>query len=89
VPLPTPPCSPHGATARPRRRWPRCAPSLTPRKWEIAKLAAAGLTNEQIANRLVVSIRTIHNHLHQAYTKLGVHHRAELGAVVQPPNPHT
>jgi ATP/maltotriose-dependent transcriptional regulator MalT len=65
------------------------APILTPREWEIVKLAAAGLTNEQIANRLVVSIRTVHNHLHQAYAKLGVHRRAELGAVVQPPNPHT
>jgi DNA-binding NarL/FixJ family response regulator len=65
------------------------APSLTPGEWEIVKLAATGLTNEQIANRLVVSIRTVHNHLHQAYTKLGIHRRADLSAVVQPPKPHT
>ena len=58
------------------------SPSLTPRQREIVTLAARGLSNEEIANRLVVSVRTVHNHLHQAYTKLGVHSRAELGGVL-------
>jgi DNA-binding CsgD family transcriptional regulator len=57
------------------------APDLTPRQWEIVKLAAAGLTNEQIAGRLHVSIRTVHNHLHQAYARLGIHGRPELGSI--------
>jgi DNA-binding NarL/FixJ family response regulator len=57
-------------------------PDLTPRQWEIVKLAAAGPTNDEIAERLVVSIRTVHNHLHQAYTKLGVHRRTQLTAVL-------
>jgi DNA-binding NarL/FixJ family response regulator len=60
------------------------APELTPREWEIVRLAASGLTNEDIAKRLVVSVRTVHNHLHQAYAKLGVHRRTELAAVVGP-----
>jgi DNA-binding CsgD family transcriptional regulator len=58
------------------------APDLTPREWEIVKLAASGLTNEDIAHRLVVSVRTVHNHLHQAYAKLGVHRRTDLTAVL-------
>jgi ATP/maltotriose-dependent transcriptional regulator MalT len=59
------------------------APDLTRREWEIVRMAAAGMSNEEIANQLVVSIRTVHNHLHQAYTKLGVHGRAELGDVLK------
>jgi ATP/maltotriose-dependent transcriptional regulator MalT len=59
------------------------APDLTPRQWEIVKLAAAGLTNEEIADRLVVSIRTVHNHLHQAYARLGVRGRTDLASILQ------
>lgn len=59
------------------------APSLTRREWAIARLAAQGLTNEDIADRLTVSVRTVHNHLHHAYTKLGVHHRTELGPILR------
>jgi DNA-binding NarL/FixJ family response regulator len=68
------------------------APGLTRREWAIVRLAAEGLTNEDIAGRLTVSVRTVHNHLHHAYTKLGVHHRTELGPILQaqppPPGPH-
>jgi len=65
------------------------APGLTRREWAIVRLAAEGLTNEDIAGRLTVSVRTVHNHLHHAYTKLGVHHRTELGPILhaQPPPP--
>jgi DNA-binding NarL/FixJ family response regulator len=51
---------------------------LTAREREIAKLAAAGLTNRQIAERLVISERTVHSHLHHTYTKLGVNDRQHL-----------
>ncbi|HZM81158.1 MAG TPA: helix-turn-helix transcriptional regulator [Candidatus Limnocylindrales bacterium] len=57
-------------------------PELTPRQWEIARLAASGLTNQQIAEQLVVSVRTVHNHLNQAYAKLGVHARAQLASLL-------
>ncbi len=55
------------------------APRLTPRELEIAKLASQGLTNREIAERLVTSVRTVDNHLHQAYSKLGIRGREDLG----------
>ncbi|TMR12902.1 hypothetical protein ETD86_31685 [Nonomuraea turkmeniaca] len=58
------------------------APGLTTRELEIAQLAAAGLTSKEIAARLVISVRTVDNHLQSAYTKLGVSSRAELGSVI-------
>ena len=50
---------------------PRAA-GLTPREREIALLAAAGSSSREIADRLVVSVRTVDNHLQNAYRKLGV-----------------
>ena len=47
-------------------------------------MAARGLTNRQIAEQLVVSVRTVDNHLHSAFAKLGVTHRDELAAIVLP-----
>jgi len=52
--------------------------SLTPQQREIATLAAAGLTNKQIAERLYLSPRTVATHLHQVFPKLGVTTRATL-----------
>ena len=52
--------------------------TLTPRELEIARLAAAGLANKEIAARLFLSHRTVENQLHAAYEKLGVQRRAEL-----------
>ena len=54
------------------------APRLTPRELEIARLAARGLTNREIAERLHISVRTVGNHLHQTFGKLGVHGRGDL-----------
>ena len=45
---------------------------LTPREREIALLAAQGLSSRGIADRLVLSVRTVDNHLQSAYRKLGV-----------------
>ena len=52
---------------------------LTKREREIALLGAEGLSSRQIAERLVVSIRTVDNHLARIYDKLGVSGRSELG----------
>jgi ATP/maltotriose-dependent transcriptional regulator MalT len=52
--------------------------SLTRRELEIARLAAAGLSNAAIAERLTVGIRTVEGHLLRASTKLGVRGRAGL-----------
>ena len=57
---------------------------LTAREHEIAGLAARGLSNREIADRFVVSVRTVDNHLHNAYTKLGITQRADLAAILFP-----
>ncbi|SMQ14590.1 ATP-, maltotriose-and DNA-dependent transcriptional regulator MalT [Streptomyces sp. Ag82_O1-12] len=51
---------------------------LTRRESEIAELAAEGLTSQEIAGRLVLSIRTVDNHLQRVYSKLGIASRTQL-----------
>ncbi|MFF5860682.1 ATP-binding protein [Streptomyces sp. NPDC012751] len=51
---------------------------LTPQQLQIARLAATGLTNRQIGERLLLSARTIGFHLYQTYPKLGITNRAQL-----------
>ncbi|MER7899212.1 LuxR family transcriptional regulator [Streptomyces sp. NPDC096046] len=51
---------------------------LTARQRQIVALAAAGLTNRQIAERLTLSIRTVGNHLYSAYARLGASDRGAL-----------
>jgi DNA-binding CsgD family transcriptional regulator len=52
--------------------------SLTPQQLEIAQLAAEGLTNKEIGERLFLSHRTIGTHLYQIFPKLGITSRAAL-----------
>jgi DNA-binding CsgD family transcriptional regulator len=52
--------------------------TLTAQEWEIARLAAEGLTNKQIAERLFLSHRTVGGHLHRLFPKLGIATRAAL-----------
>ncbi|AXG81616.1 LuxR family transcriptional regulator [Streptomyces paludis] len=52
--------------------------SLTPREREVAALASTGMSNRDIADRLVVSVRTVENHLHRIYHKLGITARNDL-----------
>jgi DNA-binding CsgD family transcriptional regulator/tetratricopeptide (TPR) repeat protein len=51
---------------------------LTRREREVAGLAARGRTNREIADGLVVSVRTVENHLQRVYAKLGVSSREDL-----------
>ncbi|MFY1634174.1 ATP-binding protein [Solwaraspora sp. WMMB335] len=51
---------------------------LTPQELQIAQLAAAGLSNREIAEQLFVSPRTVTTHLYRIYPKVGVRSRVEL-----------
>ncbi|MBF4572530.1 hypothetical protein ITJ64_08370 [Herbiconiux sp. VKM Ac-1786] len=58
--------------------------SLSQREREIAGLAVDGCSNREIADRLVLSVRTVETHLLRVYRKLGVRGRTELaGALTQ------
>lgn len=51
---------------------------LTEREREVAFMASSGMTSREIADHLVVSLRTVSNHLQHVYDKLGVRSRTEL-----------
>jgi DNA-binding NarL/FixJ family response regulator len=51
---------------------------LTPREREVMALAAEGLSNEEIANRFVLSPATVKTHVNRAMMKVGVRDRAQL-----------
>ncbi|GAA4970960.1 helix-turn-helix transcriptional regulator [Pseudonocardia tropica] len=54
---------------------------LTAQELRVARLAAAGLTNRQIAAQLLISHRTVGHHLASVYPKLGVTSRTELAQI--------
>jgi ATP/maltotriose-dependent transcriptional regulator MalT len=56
--------------------------ALTPQEFQITRLAARGLQNNDIAAQLFLSPRTVAYHLYNAYPKLGIRSRAELSALV-------
>lgn len=62
------------ATAGPRE----ASPQLTDRETEVLRLVAKGLTYPQIAERLVLSVRTVQNHVQNTLTKLQLHNKAQL-----------
>jgi DNA-binding NarL/FixJ family response regulator len=51
---------------------------LTPRETEILKMVATGMSYRQIADRLVLSHRTVQNHVQNTLRKLQMHNRVEL-----------
>ncbi len=55
---------------------------LTVREREVVLLAAAGTSSKDIAVALALSVRTVDNHLHHAYGKLGITTRRELGVTL-------
>jgi len=68
-------------TARPEEFGPA---SLTPQQVEIAALAATGLTNKEIGQRLYLSHRTVGAHLYRIFPKLGISSRAALADALRP-----
>ncbi|MCG0277101.1 MAG: response regulator transcription factor [Thermanaeromonas sp.] len=53
-------------------------PELTPREEEILRLVAEGLTNQEIARKLFISVKTVQAHRANLMKKLGVHDRVDL-----------
>lgn len=69
---PTPPPVPETTSSTSRHA------ALTPRELVVADLAAKGLTNRQIAARLVLGESTVKTHVHSILRKLGLDHRGEI-----------
>jgi DNA-binding CsgD family transcriptional regulator len=63
------------------RSAPTLAAHLTAREREVAQLAARGLADRTIAEKLELSVRTVETHLARAYAKLGVQGRTDLTSV--------
>jgi DNA-binding CsgD family transcriptional regulator/pimeloyl-ACP methyl ester carboxylesterase len=53
---------------------------LSAREAEVLRLIARGLSNQQIADELVISVRTVERHINHIYGKLGVHNKAQATA---------
>jgi predicted ATPase/DNA-binding CsgD family transcriptional regulator len=79
--------------AEPAAAVPGRAPAgLTRRELEVAELVARGLTNREIAQRLVIAERTVEGHVERLRAKLNVRSRTQIGASVLrqrawPPDP--
>jgi DNA-binding CsgD family transcriptional regulator len=58
------------------------AEALTPSERRVAELAAEGRGNQEIAQTLFVTAKTVENHLGRAYRKLGISSRRELAAAL-------
>jgi DNA-binding CsgD family transcriptional regulator len=66
------------AGGRPRRDRRRGVEALTPSELRVARMAADGQTNRQIAHGLYLTTKTVETHLAHAYAKLGISNRGEL-----------
>ncbi len=66
-----------------RRRDPSLRDELTAQELQIAQLAAEGLSNREIGQKLFVSPRTVSTHLYRIYPKIGISARAELTSALE------
>ncbi|HET9673553.1 MAG TPA: LuxR C-terminal-related transcriptional regulator, partial [Gaiellaceae bacterium] len=71
--------------ARPRTTAISGAESLTPSESRVARMAAEGLTNREIAQALFVTPKTVEVHLGSAYRKLGISSRMQLAEAMAAP----
>ena len=66
------------AGARPRRPWRTGVDALTPGELRVARLAAEGRSNREIAGELYVTLKAVEGHLARVYAKLGIDGRSRL-----------
>ena len=57
---------------------------LTASERRVARMAAEGMSNKQIAQALFVTVKTVETHLHRSYQKLDVTSRAQLAQALEP-----
>jgi DNA-binding NarL/FixJ family response regulator len=65
----------------------RALDRLTDRQRQVAELVAQGLSNEEIAGRLFLSLATVKSHLTASMRRLGVRSRTELAILVTRESP--
>jgi DNA-binding CsgD family transcriptional regulator len=70
--------------SRPRKILRSGTDTLTPSELRVARLAATGQTNREIADALILSVRTIETHLARTYQKLNITNRRELKTTLGP-----
>lgn len=68
--------------ARPRKIVRAGVDALTSSERRVARMAAEGMTNKDIAQGLFVTVRTVEAHLHHAYQKLGISSRSQLASAL-------
>jgi len=71
------------AGARPRRPWRTGVDALTPSELRVARLAAEGRSNREIAYDLYVTLKAVEGHLARAYAKLGIEGRSQLATALR------
>jgi DNA-binding CsgD family transcriptional regulator len=71
-----------GGLCTPALRNPAGQP-LTPRQREIVELVVAGLQNREIAERLVMSVRSVEGHIYRACLRVGASSREELAKILR------
>ena len=69
--------------ARPRRVFVHGIDALTASERRVARMAAQGLANPEIAQALFITRKTVESHLASGYRKLGIASRAELGKTLE------
>jgi DNA-binding NarL/FixJ family response regulator len=68
---------------RARKHEPDGWAKLSAQELQVAQLAAQGLTNREIGERLYLSHRTVGSHLYRVFPKLGVQSRAQLHVALE------
>jgi DNA-binding CsgD family transcriptional regulator/tetratricopeptide (TPR) repeat protein len=72
-----------GGLCTPATRSPAAPTPLTGRQREVAELVAAGLSNKGIADRLVMSVRTVEGHILRACQRVGATSRGDLATIMR------
>jgi DNA-binding CsgD family transcriptional regulator len=61
--------------------------ALTPSELRVARLAAEGRSNREIAQALFITTKTVADHLGSSYSKLDIRHREQLTTALELSNP--